>query len=69
MNRKDKANHDVQEKKYPLLLLRENCVEIFGCTSSTFDGATFGMSGSFSKKEIANAIEKYLNKPLIKGGK
>ena len=31
----------VQERKFSLETLRGNCVKLFGCTSSTFDGAFF----------------------------
>ncbi len=45
--------------KYPLAKLRENCLKLFGVTSSTFDGATFNLKGEYTVEEAKIAIEKW----------
>ena len=48
--------------KFAIEKLRENCLKLFGVTSSTFDGATYGLKGEYTVKEIATTIEKWGNK-------
>jgi hypothetical protein len=53
------------ERKFGLASLRTNCVRLFGCTSSTFDGAFYGTAED-QKYTIAEAKET-INKWLGKG--
>lgn len=45
------------ERVFPVATLRGNCVRLFGCTSSTFDGAFYGYDIS-KKITIADADKK-----------
>lgn len=45
------------EKTFALNILRSNCVKLFGCTSSTFDGAFYGCDAD-TELSIADADEK-----------
>lgn len=46
-----------KEKIFTVSALRGNCVKLFGCTSSTFDGAFYGCAASDSMS-IADADKK-----------
>lgn len=56
------------EKKFPVGTLRANCVKLFGCTSSTFDGAFFrkDCSVEYTIAEAKSAIEEWLGKGIGK---
>lgn len=54
----------VTEKKIPIEKLRRSCLKLFGITPSTFDGATVGLTGSYTVKEIEAIIKKWLNKEV-----
>jgi hypothetical protein len=47
------------KKVFPLEKLRANCKELFGVTDSTFAGATYGMTGSYTIEEIKAKIENW----------
>lgn len=51
---------------YTLEKLRKYCVELFGVTSSTFDGATNDLDGGkeYTKEEIKRHIETCLAKEV-----
>lgn len=49
----------VQAVKFPISVLRKNCVNLFGITTSTFDGATFGKTGEYSVKEMQSMIKEW----------
>lgn len=54
------------DRTFSVSALRGNCVKLFGCTSSTFDGAFFGQDTS-KKYTIADAkqiINKWLGKEI-----
>jgi hypothetical protein len=53
------------ERKFNLASLRANSTKLFGCTSSTFDGAFYGVSQE-QKYTIAEAKE-IINKWLGEG--
>ncbi len=53
------------ERKIPLDKLRRSCVKLFGVTPSTFDGATVGLTGSFTVDEMKARITAWLNKPVM----
>lgn len=55
------------EQKFPVATLRDNCVKLFGCTSSTFDGAFFGREETALSIEAANNVIKgWLRKEIGK---
>lgn len=51
-----------KETKYKIKILRENCLKLFGVTKSTFDGATYGLTGEYSVSKIKSIIEKWFKK-------
>lgn len=46
-------------KKYTVEKLRENCLKLFGVTTSTFAGATYGMTGKYTVEEMRAHIEAW----------
>lgn len=52
------------EKKIPIAKLRRSCVTLFGVTPSTFDGATVGLTGSYTVDEIKATLKKWLDKEV-----
>lgn len=52
------------EIEYTLESLRESCVKLFGCSTAVFDGATLGMTGSYSTAEMSKVISAFLNKEI-----
>ena len=56
------------EQKYTVAKLRGNCMQLFGVTTSTFDGAMHGHNKAvYSVGETKEIIEKWL-KGSAKGG-
>lgn len=55
---------EAAEAKFSIEKLRENCLTLFGVTSSTFDGATYGLNGDFTVDELKNIIAKWQNKEV-----
>lgn len=51
------------EPKFVVEKLRSNCVEVFGVTSSTFDGAMYGhdLDAEYSIGEVKHIIDVFLN--------
>ncbi len=63
----DKAAENTQPViKYPLDNLRKNARELFDISTSTFDGATYGLDtdATYSVAEIENIINNWLKKPV-----
>ncbi|MCI9417831.1 MAG: hypothetical protein HFI82_10610 [Eubacterium sp.] len=58
----------VQERKFSLETLRGNCVKLFGCTSSTFDGAFFYADSTceYTVAEAKAVIHKWERKGIGK---
>lgn len=54
-----------QDRKFSLTTLRGNCVKLFGCTSSTFDGAFF--HADKTKEYTIAAAEVIIKKWLGRG--
>lgn len=48
--------------KFTIEKLRANCVDLFGVTSSTFAGATYGMTGKYTVEEMKNHLESWKKK-------
>lgn len=57
-----------QERKFPLETLRRNCVKLFGCTSSTFEGTFFNADKEkeYSIAEAKSIIEKWMKRGIGK---
>lgn len=52
-----------QEKKFKVGKLRENCMQLFGVTASTFDGAFYGNKETeMTVKKAGAIISKWLGK-------
>ena len=52
-----------QEQKFKVAKLRENSVQLFGVTTSTFDGAFYGNKKTeMTKKEARAILDKWLGK-------
>lgn len=47
------------EKYYAIEKLRANCRRLFGVSTSTFAGATYGMDGYYTVKQIKSRIEAW----------
>lgn len=45
--------------KFSIERLRQNCVELFGITSSTYDGAVHKLEGEFTVEEMKAHIKKW----------
>ena len=64
---KPKEQNPLPEKSvFPLERLRRDCVKLFGVTTSTFDGAAFGLNsnGKFTVEEIKVKIGDWQKKKL-----
>lgn len=48
--------------KFSVEKLRENCLTLFGVTTSTFDGATNGLSGDYTVEEMRKNIAEWQKK-------
>lgn len=47
------------EQKYTVEKLRENCRRLFGVSTSTFAGATNGMTGKYTVEEMRSHIKAW----------
>ncbi|MDR1692222.1 MAG: hypothetical protein LBR72_02600 [Oscillospiraceae bacterium] len=57
--------------KFTPAQMRPKCMELFGVTASTFDGAAFGLKGTFTVEEMRAKITGWLAQkpaPVKKGG-
>lgn len=54
-----KAENASGEKTYELSALRKNSVELFGITTSTFDGAMSGQAAPLTINAAKGIIEKW----------
>ena len=50
--------------KFPVARLREKCYDLFGVTTSTFDGATYGLSGEYTVEEMKDKIRIWQKKEV-----
>lgn len=48
-----------EEPRFPIAKLAANKQKLFGVSSCTFAGATYGMTGEYTVKEIKARIEKW----------
>lgn len=51
-------------QKFPISKLAAGCMALFGVSSSTFAGATAGMTGDYSVAEMKDHIDKWLKKEV-----
>lgn len=49
-------------QKFTVEKLKENCRELFGVSTSTFVGATYGMTGKYTVEEMKAHIEAWRKK-------
>ena len=61
MATKDKTINAV---KFSISKLRENCVKLFGVSTSTFDGATYKLKGEYTIEETKKYIEEWKKKEV-----
>ena len=54
------ADSGAQEPVFTIEQLRRDALTLFGVSTSTYDGATHGMSGSYTVKAMAEHIDKWL---------
>lgn len=53
------------ENVFPIATLRNNCMKLFGCTSSTFDGAFFKQKDKeYTVNEAKKIIESWLKEEV-----
>ena len=52
------------ERKITIEKHRRSCVKLYGISPSTFDGATVGLSGSFTVEEMRARIKEWLGKEV-----
>lgn len=46
-------------QRFTVERLRANCRALFGVSTSTFDGAAYGMTGQYTVEEMKAHIEKW----------
>lgn len=51
-------------KKFTVEKLQANCRELFGISTSTFAGATYGMTGTYTVEEMKAHIEAWRKKEV-----
>lgn len=56
------AESTVAAPKYAIEKLRANCRKLFGVSTSTFAGATYGMTGKYTVEEMRAHIEAWKKK-------
>jgi hypothetical protein len=64
----EKAAH-AGAPKFKLERLRQDCLQIFGVTTSTFDGATCGKSGEYTIDEAKKIIDGWLKTSIALANK
>ncbi len=60
----EKATPAKAPQKFPMEKLAAGCMKLFGVSSSTFAGATHGMSGEHTVAEVQEHINKWLRKEV-----
>lgn len=63
VKKETKASEVKEGKKFSLKVLRDNCVNLFGVTSSTFAGATVDLADEkFTITEVKTKVDTWLKK-------
>jgi len=50
--------------KFTVERLGKDCYRLFGVSSSTYDGATYGVKGEHTVEEVRNIIDSWLKKQV-----
>lgn len=66
MEKVTKTEPKKEISKFTIGTLAKNSQKLFGVSQSTFAGATFGISGTYSVDEMKAIIDKWLKKPIVK---
>lgn len=53
---------NTQRPTFPVERLAADCRQLFGVSSCTFAGATYGMTGEYTVEEMKAHIEKWCSK-------
>lgn len=53
---------EANEAKFPVERLGKHCRTLFGCSSTTFAGATAGLTGDYSVNEMEKIIQNWSEK-------
>lgn len=53
---------EAAEVKFSIENLGNNCLTLFGVTSSTFAGATYGLDGEYTVEEMTKIIANWQSK-------
>lgn len=53
-----------QGAKFPVEKLAANCMQLFGVSSCTFAGATYGMTGNYTVAEMKKHITEWCSKEV-----
>lgn len=54
-----------EERKFTIETLRKDCVKLFDCTTSTFDGAFYGKEvREYTIAEAKSIVSSWLNKEV-----
>ena len=53
-----------KEPKHAVERLRKDCLKLFGVTAGAFDGASCGLTGSYTVAEMQKIISDWRNKPV-----
>lgn len=64
MTKSTKKKAENKEQVFSLSVLRKGAAELFGISTSTFDGATVGLEGDYSISEIKNHISEFLKSKI-----
>lgn len=51
--------------KFTIERLRRDCFRIFGVTTSTFDGAAFGLTGEYTVEQMRERLCKWQNTRVV----
>lgn len=52
------------QPQFTIEKLKQNCIELFGVSTSTFCGATYGMTGKYTIEEMKTHIESWKKKEV-----
>ncbi len=50
--------------KFSIEKLRKNCMKLFNITTSTFDGAAYGLKGEYTVSDMKDIITKWQNREV-----
>lgn len=59
------AASDKRAPKFTIENLRSHCLDVFGVTLSTFNGAVYGLEGNFTVEEMRKHIEAWKSQTVV----